>query len=119
MTTVTPYTKTATPAGAVLPGLTGGAVLDRPVLDQPIFDQPRRRSERKSRRQPEPRPQPSKKSPARKPTTNRQWRSDVNWGVVGWLVLLHGGAIAAPFFFSWEALLLTFALHWFTGGIGI
>jgi stearoyl-CoA desaturase (delta-9 desaturase) len=42
-----------------------------------------------------------------------------NWGVVGWLVLLHLGALSAPLLFTWEAVALMFAMHWFTGGIGI
>lgn len=42
-----------------------------------------------------------------------------NWPVVGWLALLHLGALAAPFFFTWQAVVLMFALHWLTGGIGI
>ncbi len=43
----------------------------------------------------------------------------VNWANVIWLVILHTGCLAAPFFFSWEAVLLTVVLHWITGGIGI
>ena len=29
-----------------------------------------------------------------------------NYGVIFWLVLLHVGALAAPFFFSWQAVVL-------------
>lgn len=43
----------------------------------------------------------------------------VNWPNVIWLAILHVGCLAAPFFFSWEAVVLTLALHWLTGGIGI
>lgn len=43
----------------------------------------------------------------------------LNWGNIGWLVFLHLGAIACPFFFTWEGLFLVFALHWLTGGLGI
>lgn len=42
-----------------------------------------------------------------------------NWSVVSWLILIHLGALAAPFVFTWQGLVLFFALHWFTGGIGI
>jgi fatty-acid desaturase len=42
-----------------------------------------------------------------------------NWPIVGWLTLMHVGALAAPFFFSWQAVLVTVLLHWITGGIGI
>jgi stearoyl-CoA desaturase (delta-9 desaturase) len=43
----------------------------------------------------------------------------INWANVLWLALLHVGCLAAPFFFTWEAVVLTLALHWITGGIGI
>ncbi|HZL87444.1 MAG TPA: fatty acid desaturase [Pirellulaceae bacterium] len=46
-------------------------------------------------------------------------RSLINWPVVFWIGVLHIGALAAPFFFSWQAVVLVFALHWLTGGIGI
>lgn len=41
------------------------------------------------------------------------------WPIVGWLVLIHVGLLAAPFTFTWQALVLTLGLHWLTGGIGI
>jgi stearoyl-CoA desaturase (delta-9 desaturase) len=43
----------------------------------------------------------------------------INWPNVLWLALLHVGCLAAPFLFTWEAVVLTVVLHWFTGGIGI
>jgi fatty-acid desaturase len=43
----------------------------------------------------------------------------VNWPVVGWLVLLHAGALAAPFTFTWQALVLVVFLHWLAGGVGV
>jgi fatty-acid desaturase len=46
-------------------------------------------------------------------------QTEISWGNVIWLVILHAGALAAPFFFSWQAIVLTVALHWLTGGIGI
>ncbi len=42
-----------------------------------------------------------------------------NWPVVGWIVLMHLGALAAPFLFSWTGLVLLFVLHFITGGVGI
>ncbi len=36
-----------------------------------------------------------------------------------WLAFVHAAAIAAFWFFSWEGLVLTVALHWLTGGMGI
>ncbi len=41
------------------------------------------------------------------------------WGTIFWLGILHVGALAAPFTFSWEGLALTAGLHWITGGLGI
>ena len=43
----------------------------------------------------------------------------LNWPTVGWLVLLHVGVLAAPFTFTWQAVLLVIGLHWLTGGIGV
>ncbi|MCA9099997.1 MAG: fatty acid desaturase [Planctomycetales bacterium] len=43
----------------------------------------------------------------------------VDWRVTIWLVVVHLGAIAGLFFFTWQALLLTVVLSWLTGGIGI
>ncbi len=43
----------------------------------------------------------------------------INWPIMGWIAVLHLGALAAPFTFSWQGLVLVFALHWLTGGIGI
>ncbi len=42
-----------------------------------------------------------------------------NWPVVGWLALLHVGALAAPFFFSWQGVVLVLVLHWLSGGVGV
>jgi stearoyl-CoA desaturase (delta-9 desaturase) len=58
-----------------------------------------------------------------RPTTEDARLADVgelfDWPTAVWLGVLHLGALAAPFFFSWQALVLTVVLHWFTGGIGI
>jgi fatty-acid desaturase len=56
--------------------------------------------------------------PATRPTRGES-RPYINWPVVFWIGVLHIGALAAPFFFSWQAVVLVFALHWLTGGIGI
>ena len=42
-----------------------------------------------------------------------------NWPVMAWIGALHIGALAAPFFFSWQGLVLALVLHWLTGGVGI
>ena len=49
----------------------------------------------------------------------RRVAAGVCWGIAGWLIFVHVGALAAPFTFTWQALVLTIALHWLTGGIGI
>jgi fatty-acid desaturase len=43
----------------------------------------------------------------------------INWPTTIWLVIVHLGALAAPFTFTWQALVMVFVLHWLTGGIGI
>src|SRR6478736_7029821 len=45
--------------------------------------------------------------------------NNVDWIVVAWMVAMHAGALAAPFYFSWQAVAVTFVLHWFTASIGI
>ena len=42
-----------------------------------------------------------------------------NWLVIGWIGMMHVGALLAPLLFSWQGLVLAVALHWLTGGIGI
>jgi stearoyl-CoA desaturase (delta-9 desaturase) len=43
------------------------------------------------------------------------------WGIIFWLGMIHVGALAGlhPWFFSWQAVVLAFVLHWVTGGLGI
>ncbi len=43
----------------------------------------------------------------------------VAWAIIFWLLLIHLGALAAPFTFTWQGLAVAVVLHWFTGGIGI
>ncbi len=43
----------------------------------------------------------------------------VAWGIVAWLLMIHVGALAAPWTFTWSGLILALVLHWLTGGIGI
>jgi fatty-acid desaturase len=43
----------------------------------------------------------------------------MDWVVLGWMVTMHVGALAAPFFFSWPAVGSFFLLHWMTGSLGI
>ncbi len=43
----------------------------------------------------------------------------ISWAVIFWLAALHVGALAAPFTFTWQALVLVLFMHWLTGSIGI
>ena len=42
-----------------------------------------------------------------------------NWPVIGWIVFMHVAALAAPWVFTWQGVVLALALHWFTGGVGV
>lgn len=44
---------------------------------------------------------------------------NVNWANTGWLALMHAGALAAPWTFTWSGLGLVIFFHWICGGIGI
>ncbi len=46
------------------------------------------------------------------------WRH-LDWPVVVGITLLHLGAVAAPFFFSWSGLALLLALVYVSGGLGV
>lgn len=45
--------------------------------------------------------------------------SGMDWVILFWLIVVHAGALAAPWFFTWQGLASIFLLHWMTGGIGI
>jgi len=46
-------------------------------------------------------------------------RTAINYASIIWIVLLHVGALAAPFYFTWEALAFTLFMHWVTGCVGV
>jgi len=54
-------------------------------------------------------------------TLNRKQPSEtkVNWITTGFMVAFHLGAIAALFFFSWKAVLVSAFLWWVSGSLGI
>lgn len=52
-------------------------------------------------------------------TLHDQSRTELDVATTVWLVILHAAVLVAPFFFTWQALLVTVVLHWLTGGIGI
>jgi stearoyl-CoA desaturase (delta-9 desaturase) len=62
--------------------------------------------------------QKESRSPQPLPQIQR-YPDGISWVTVFWIGLLHLGALAAPFTFSWQGLLVMLALYWLTGGIGI
>ena len=64
-------------------------------------------------------PLPTKQEASGTETQKRRYPDGISWITVFWIGLLHLGALAAPFTFSWSGLILMFALYWLTGGIGI
>jgi fatty-acid desaturase len=48
-----------------------------------------------------------------------RWEKGVDWPIVLWVVGTHLGLLAAPFFFTWKAVLLVLFLGWLTGGVGV
>lgn len=48
-----------------------------------------------------------------------RWTRGLDWPTVTWIVLIHAGALVAPFFFTWKGALLTLLLGWMFGGLGI
>lgn len=47
------------------------------------------------------------------------WRQGVDWPTVLWIGLAHVAALAAPFFFSWQAFVTFLVLYVLTGSLGI
>lgn len=80
---------------------------------------------RKPRR---PKPAPHKQSPVNRSAElpiydmydprHLQFKN-VDWTVLLWMIGIHVGAVAALFFFSWQAIAVTVVLHWLTCSIGI
>ncbi len=51
--------------------------------------------------------------------TDRTFTQPIVWITTSFMVAFHLGAMAAVFFFSWKALLLTLLLWWVAGSLGI
>ncbi|MFG0297341.1 MAG: hypothetical protein ACF8PG_15650 [Maioricimonas sp. JB045] len=45
--------------------------------------------------------------------------NNIDWVVVAWIGGMHLGCLAAPFFFTWQAVAVALVLHWLTCSIGI
>ena len=53
------------------------------------------------------------------PASAERWSHGLDWTAIVWIGLVHIGALAAPFVFTWKGLLLFLGLSWLTGGLGI
>jgi stearoyl-CoA desaturase (delta-9 desaturase) len=56
---------------------------------------------------------------SQQPSRDDEGLPPIHWPVVAWLIVLHAGALAAFWTFTWQAALLAVFLHWVTGCIGI
>jgi len=50
---------------------------------------------------------------------DKTFSQPVNWGITGIMVALHLAALAAVFFFTWKALVLSIVMWWVAGSLGI
>ena len=53
------------------------------------------------------------------PESTRNRSFGFAWGTIGWITLLHVGAGAALFCFTWVGAITAFLLFWLTGSVGI
>jgi fatty-acid desaturase len=51
--------------------------------------------------------------------TNQNLKTRLNWKITPVLVMFHVGAVAALFFFTWNALFVALFLYWVTVGLGL
>lgn len=63
-------------------------------------------------------PLPEDKPPVALHFTDR-FPQGVNWWVTGWMAVMHIGAIAAFWYFTWQALVAFLVLHWVTSCLGV
>jgi len=50
---------------------------------------------------------------------NQPGENRINWAITPVLTLFHVGAVAALFFFTWNALFVAIFLYWVTTGLGL
>ncbi len=53
------------------------------------------------------------------PAAAERWSHGLHVSAVLWIILVHIGALATLFVFTWKGLLLFLALSWLTGGLGV
>lgn len=49
----------------------------------------------------------------------KEQKTGINRGTATFMALFHAGAVAAPFFFSWPAVVTAVLLYWIAGSLGI
>ncbi|MFG0255299.1 MAG: acyl-CoA desaturase [Rhodopirellula sp. JB053] len=55
-----------------------------------------------------------------RPTTAERKRIDnLSYWAIGWLAVAHLVCLAAPFYFTWQAVVTALVLHWAAGSLGI
>src|SRR3984885_7780810 len=54
-----------------------------------------------------------------RPRANQRTEKRVNWLIASFMMLFHVGAVAALFFFTWNALFVAIFLYWVAGSLGI
>ncbi len=52
-------------------------------------------------------------------TIKAKLNTDINWNTTIFMILFHMGAVAALFFFSWKAIVISLLLAWIAGSLGI
>jgi stearoyl-CoA desaturase (delta-9 desaturase) len=64
--------------------------------------------------------QPAARDPhAERIAPGNRWRKGIDWPVTLWIVVVHLGALAAPWVFTWKAFWVAVFLAWLTGSIGV
>ncbi len=53
------------------------------------------------------------------PELENIWARGLDWPIVIWIAVVHLGALAAPFYFTWKGLAIFAFLSWFTGSVGV
>jgi len=64
-------------------------------------------------------PQRAKKDLSAEREMIRVWSNGLDWPVVLWLGIVHLGALAAPFCFTWAGLITFCLFSWISGGLGV
>ena len=66
------------------------------------------------------RPPRGRKDPITGPVNGQDpFRNGYDWPVIAWFGILHLGALAAPFFFSWQGFALFAVMQFLTGSVGV